>query len=197
MMDSAQLSMETLKALGLTTWSVKPGFTNALFQEHPVAVEDEPQTKPQQATQTPEVAEMAKVAEDSESLLDETPQAEAEHQAAPVVWIGSGMNAIWQNEMAPEWHLLTNLLTAFNRSTELMVFDTDELVTEESVWAALEEVIDSGAEHVFTTNAAHELVEQLSEGVEVLSVPRLDELLASPALKKQLYRLLLEAEFGR
>lgn len=107
-------------------------------------------------------------------------------------FIGRNLDSIWHNEDAREWQLLTNIFFAVGLEVEeIGYFDTSNLHSEECLLASLDEIIDSGAEKVFSFDDQSELVEQLSEGLAVVSLPDLTTQLMSGKAKKHCYHLLI------
>lgn len=186
------LSDSTLEILGLTQWHLKPQFSQLpqaedVVEERLSVNQNVDSLNDTDASQA--VSVNAKKVEYDDSLSSEVP-------IAPIVWVGSDLNDIWQNESSPEWLLLMNILKAFDIAQErLMFFDTLPLATEDALFTTLEEIIESGAEHVFAFDETDPLVEKLLDGVEVILLPSLTDLLYSSTLKKQLYGLLCEVPF--
>lgn len=105
------------------------------------------------------------------------------------VILGSGLNAVWEDESKAEWQLLQNICQAFQLSeSQLSYFDTDALVSEEATFTTMEEVIELGVEWVFSMDADHPISEQLSEGVLVVEVPSLEQMLFDPYAKQSFYQ---------
>ena len=106
-----------------------------------------------------------------------------------VVVLGAGLSSIWQDESKPEWLLMQNICEAFGWVEEqLRFFDTDTLVSEEAVFTTMEEVIEVGVEWVLSMDSEHPISEQLSEGVQVIEVPDLEQMLSDPYAKQSFYQ---------
>ncbi|MEA3406154.1 MAG: hypothetical protein U9R28_10525 [Pseudomonadota bacterium] len=111
------------------------------------------------------------------------------NQQTSVVFIGSGLNSIWEDESKLEWQLLQNICQAFDWSEdELSFFDTDSLISEDAIFTTMEEVIDQGVEWVLSMDSEHSITEQLSEGVQVIEVPDLEQMLSDPYAKQSFYQ---------
>ena len=105
------------------------------------------------------------------------------------VIIGSGLNSIWEDESKIEWQLLQNICTALNWPEDaLSFFDTDALVSEEAIYATMEEVIELGVDWVLLMDSEHPVSEQLAEGVQVVDVPDLEQMLSDPYSKQSFYQ---------
>ena len=105
-----------------------------------------------------------------------------------VVLIGPGLEKIWQNEDDLAWQLWQNMMKAFSwDESQIVFFDTELLVTEDMIFSTMEEVIDLGVEWVLTMDEAHEISEQLAEGVNVVSVPEFESMLSDPYSKQSFY----------
>ncbi|WP_178862986.1 hypothetical protein [Thiomicrorhabdus cannonii] len=118
------------------------------------------------------------------------------HQLEPagLVLIGSGLNAIWENDEALEWQLWLNICRAFAWPEEQVTyFDTDVLSSEEAVFTTLEEIMALDVEQVLSMAPEHALSEQLAEGFAVLTVPSLSDMLADPYAKRDFYETLMRA----
>jgi hypothetical protein len=110
------------------------------------------------------------------------------HIENAVVLIGAGLENIWQDEENLAWQLWQNIMKAFAwDESQVVFFDTELLVTEEAIFATMEEVIDLGVEWVLTMDDVHELSEQLAEGVHVVSVPEFESMLSDPYSKQSFY----------
>lgn len=127
----------------------------------------------------------------SETVDSERPLVSGLLQApqASVVILGAGLNSIWEDESKLEWQLLQNICQAFDWSEEeLSFFDTDSLITEDSMYTTTEEVIELGVEWVLSMDAEHAITEQLSQGVQVVEVPDLEQMLSDPYSKQSFYQ---------
>lgn len=117
-------------------------------------------------------------------------------EPAGLVLIGSGLNAIWENDELPEWQLWLNICRAFGWSEEqVSYYDTEVLSSEEAVFTTLEEIMAFDVEQVLSMAPDHALSEQLAEGFAVLAVPSLSEMLADPYAKRDFYETLMRAQF--
>lgn len=117
-------------------------------------------------------------------------------EPAGLVLIGSGLNAIWENDELPEWQLWLNICRAFGWSEEqVSYYDTDVLSSEEAVFTTVEEIMAFDVEQVLSMAPDHVLSEQLAEGFAVLTVPSLNEMLADPYVKRDFYETLMRVQF--
>jgi predicted RNase H-like HicB family nuclease len=177
-----------LNTLGLTTWQARPGYF----------AKSVPRTEPAANSISLE-AEAMTAAPNTESEVNSV-VSEAEMASAPVetpapkaafVLVGAGLDDIWQNESAVQWALMLNILKAFGLSEEqLRFFDTAHAVTDEAVFASIEEVIDLGVETVFAFEESSPLIEQLEEGVQVVFLPSLDEMMQRGQAKRETFEIL-------
>lgn len=125
------------------------------------------------------------------SMPVERPNQAAAEQAA-IVLLGAGLNSIWEDESKLEWQLLMNICRALGWSEEaLAFFDTDALISDEAVFTTMEEVIDLGVEWVLSMDSEHSISEQLAEGVQVLEVPGLEQMLSDPYAKQSFYQTIV------
>ncbi len=105
-----------------------------------------------------------------------------------VVVLGAGLDDIWQNDTQQGWLLWQNIMTVFGwDEAQVAFFDTAHLVSEEMIFATVEEVIELGVDWVLTMDAEHELSEMLQEGVQVVSVPDIELMLMDPYAKQTFY----------
>lgn len=134
----------------------------------------------------------------SEALSSEAeemvnPAVEAELMSLPpepnsIVFLGASLNSVFQDESKSEWLLMQSICQAFGWSEEqLRFFDTDTLASEESIFTTMEEVIEIGVEWVLSMDLEHPITEQLSEGVHVIGVPDLEQMLYDPYAKQAFY----------
>ncbi|WP_040728050.1 hypothetical protein [Thiomicrorhabdus sp. Kp2] len=128
---------------------------------------------------------------EEKNLLVEEPLFQSKVQAqtvTSVVVLGAGLESVWQNDESLAWQLWQNIMKAFDwDETQVVFFDTELLVTEDAVFSTMEEVIDLGVEWVLTMDEEHEISEQLSEGVQVVSVPEFELMLSDPYAKQSFY----------
>ncbi len=116
---------------------------------------------------------------------------QSEHRVEQI-FIGSGLDSFWDNEESTEWRLLANIFNAVGFSVEnIEYYDTSNLHSEDTVFATLEEIIESGVEIVFSFDERGELVDQLGEGLQVVHLPDLQHQLMSGQAKKNCYQQLL------
>lgn len=109
-----------------------------------------------------------------------------------VVLIGQDLESYWQNEEAVEWQLWQNIMQVFGwDEAGVQFYDTRLMVSEDMVFGTIEEIIDSGCEWVLSMDDEHLLSEQLSEGLQVVSVPDFEDMFADPFAKKTFYQTVL------
>ena len=110
-------------------------------------------------------------------------------QTCHLVLIGAGLNAVWQNESTLDWQLLQNICQALNWPIEnFSFFDTDLLISDASIFATMEEIIEIGVEWVLSMDSEHPISEPLSEGVQVIDVPSLEQMLCDPYAKQSFFQ---------
>ncbi|WP_321326716.1 hypothetical protein [Thiomicrorhabdus sp.] len=110
----------------------------------------------------------------------------------PIVVIGAGLESIWQNEESLAWQLWQNIMKAFEwDEAHVVFFDTELIVTEDAIFSTMEEVIELGVEWVLSMDEEHEISEQLSEGVQVVSVPVFELMLSDPYAKQSFYHSII------
>lgn len=105
-----------------------------------------------------------------------------------LVFVGEGLEQVWQNDEAPAWVLMLNILDALKvHQEEVVYFDTALLHTEDAIMMTIEEIIETGVEQVFSFDEDSMLNEALTEGLHVEVLPSLDEMLVQGSAKKQVY----------
>lgn len=209
-MSTPRFSANLLEQLGVTQWSTRPAY----FENHAIHDDLKVSAAESQAVQgkvhqqdSGRSCESGKgEAEVSESSvspaigkLSEYQGAQADqsefvaNQPVQVVLVGSGLNAVWEDDSRLEWRLWRNICLALNWSEERVhYFDTDTLISDEALFATVEEIIGLGVESVLSMQADHPLSEMLSEGVQVLEVDTFEELLSDPYAKKSFYQAALK-----
>lgn len=124
----------------------------------------------------------------SESYRESHVTATKNKDRPAIVVLGAGLNEVWQNDSQPAWLLWQNIMLAFDwDETQVAFFDTAQLVSEETMFTTMEEVIELGVDWVFTMDDSHELSEMLQEGVQVISVPEMESMLMDPYAKQTFY----------
>ncbi len=123
---------------------------------------------------------------DSSSVSDKKVERAINRHA--VVVLGSGLDDIWQNDAQQAWLLWQNIMTVCGwDETQVAFFDTAHLVSEEMVFATVEEVIELGVDWILTMDDEHALSEMLQEGVQVVAVPDIESMLMDPYAKQSFY----------
>lgn len=175
-MTQVKLDAGLLDQLGMTTWQ-----RNSSFAVQPLASESMPQD-----VETVEKDEEANSQNVVSSLADVSPM-------RTVVFLGDGLDHVWQNEALPEWTLFQNMLRSVSVEQEqALCFDSANIQTEDAVFMTLEEIIESGVDFVFTFDSGSLLNEHLAEGLTVVELPALSRMLSSSQAKKSCYYLLTQ-----
>lgn len=182
-MDSPFISASLLNTLGLPTWQSRPGHflqsqksEESVMSNYEILSEDS-----SKAVQVEEVS----------NSLDYAASLDVEHPRS-FVFLGAGLNTVWQNEESSEWQLFLNILSAFNLSEDqVRFFDTSQLVTDEAIFATLDEIIELGVEQVFAYDETGPLLQELNEGAHIIVIPTLAELLSSARAKRDFYPLMM------
>ena len=195
-MKKTQLSTSLFQQLGGTTYLSRPVYfqNNAAVSDvsRSEAVETQVIVPMSTVSESPENSmPLEHVIEDAVSPVSPEDEESAGLSSSPIqcVILGSGLNAVWEDEAKAEWQLLQNICKAFNLSeSQLSYFDTDALVSEEAMFTTMEEVIELGVEWVFSMDSEHPISEQLSEGVLVVDVPSLEQMLYDPYAKQSFYQ---------
>ena len=139
------------------------------------------------------VEESIKVEEPTAEYLSEPKQ----ELGSSIVLLGAGLDGIWQNEESTAWQLWQNIMLAFQwDESNVVFFDTSNIVSEDAIFSTIEEVIDLGVEWVLTMDEEHTISEQLVEGVHVVTVPDLELMLSDPYSKQSFYQsvMLVQSE---
>lgn len=117
-----------------------------------------------------------------------------EKSSSTVVLLGQGLSSIWEDEEHLEWRLLLNICTAMQWSeSDLVMFDTDLLSTDEACYDVVEEVLALGSGMILSMNGEHQASEMLSEGLEVIEVPSLEQMLWDPYSKQTFYETIIQS----
>jgi len=188
-MSAIKFSTGLFEQLGATTYVTRPAY----FQKHDYSGSVKQLEDPTVVSPDMPVMDSEKpIDNDSVSSVESTELVESSarmKQAVSIVLIGAGLNSIWEDESKLEWQLLQNISQAFGWSEdEIGFYDTDALISEEAVFATMEEVIDFGVEWVLSMDSEHVITEQLSEGVQVVEVPDLEQMLSDPYAKQSFYQ---------
>ena len=114
-------------------------------------------------------------------------------EETPLILIGPDLSAVWENEEDLAWQLWKNILLAFGwQDRNVMFYDSSHLVSEEAVFSVFDELLEMGVERVLSVDE-NPLAEQLAEGMELVSIPGLQEMLHDPYAKQQCYETLYQA----
>ena len=215
-MSKVQFSSDLFEQLGGTNWVTRPGnFFEAndsvkdLVSEleecpqHPVLESNQQviveSNENALLTSKLQAEDITQTAEGSSQMFEPEVASKlkrASHINNAVVLIGPGLEKIWQNEDNLAWQLWQNIMTAFRwDESQVVFFDTELLVTEDMIFSTMEEVIDLGVEWVLTMDEAHEISEQLAEGVHVVSVPEFELMLSDPYSKQSFFHSVVSLKF--
>lgn len=218
--QTPQFSAEFLEQLGIPTWSENPEFFHRPVEIN--AASSEIESMDDNVSQTSDVDQGAAVNGESNHYQSATTENSAGHSAqksvykSPVVseessemvqssstqlssvqaarvFIASGVDEIWQNEESLAWQLWENILLAFGwQESEVEFFDAATMVTEESLFDCMEAVMELPIDQVFVMVDEHPIIEMLQEGLEVVQLPSLDEMLDDPYAKQRFYQSVIQ-----
>lgn len=206
-MTSPRFSADLLTQLGVTQWASRPAYFkkaasyDALKGSEALSLEKSAVVQQVQSPKQEAVSELVEspVSPEGETLTESKgvrtdASSLVEHGTLQVVLLGSGLNAIWEDDSRMEWQLWRNICQALNWSEEQVhFFDTDTLISDEALFATVEEIIGLGVESVLSMQVAdHPLSEMLSEGVQLLEVDSLENMLSDPYAKKSFYQAALK-----
>lgn len=198
---SVKFSSELLSQLGGQVWQSNPQF----FAEQtasacrPVEKDETAILKPpsSQFTQlinaktdsTPKSHDaVVEVAKDPKNLENSSTLEAAK------VFIANGIDEIWQNEDVLAWRLWENIQSAFGWGDDSVhFFDASTMVSEDSLMACLEEVMALPIEQVYVMLDEHPIMKMLAEGLEVVELPSLDQMLDDPYAKQQFYQTIVQS----
>lgn len=113
------------------------------------------------------------------------------------VWVGEGVQSIWQSPYDSAWRLWLNILKAFGLKPEqTRFFDSLTLSREADFEQCVEVLIAAGIERVWVSEEAlsSPLVAWLAEGVEIVPVPSLNRMLEEGLAKQQFYEAVINCE---
>lgn len=201
-----------LAQIGIQPWQAKPGvdFFATSEEKASESVEvsqpnEKPSPSPQNFSDEPSASEHLNP-KPEELQQDENSEAIAHTDNAqpislksdlPFILIGADLDSIWQNESTLEWQLLQNIARVFDWDLEnLHYYDTRHLVSEEAIFATLEEVMEMQVDWVVSMDSESVLAEHLEEGLQMIRVPSLEELLADAFAKKDCFMTLSNARFS-
>lgn len=177
-MKNVTFSSELFTQIGGSNWSTRPGYFESRALE---------QVANESSMQELAVADQAVESQnDMEQSVSKKAVVKVENA---VVVVGSGLDAIWDNEENLAWKLWSNIMQAFSWDDSQVVFyDTDHLVSEDMIFSTMEEIIDLGVEWVLLMDEVHPIAEQLAEGLSVVEVPDLEYMLSDPYAKQSFYQ---------
>lgn len=123
---------------------------------------------------------------------DKVPESEFVRDDLPcmtksLIWLDGGLKQSVGVEGSLVWKLWQNMANVFGWQVENTWFLAPEnYPSEEACFALLEEVMAQPIELAIVSES-HPLKEMLSEGLQVIEVSSLEDLIESPNLKKELY----------
>ncbi len=171
-MTSLKVGAEVWSGLGITPWTTRADFS--FNQQQTVSSADS-------------------IAVDSSSA--ELDKQDNMNTSPRWVIIGSGLNAIWQQADHQAWLLWQAMIQFhFTNLDAITFYDTDLIVGEQALFDVVEQIIELDVEWVYSMDSEHELHHQLAEGVNVITLPSFDDMLAQPLLKREAYQRLLQPE---
>lgn len=194
-MKDPQFSAEFLAKLGVQSWQENGSFVSARSLKTP----PKPQT---------DYVEPVYLLEPDEDVTERLAEAVAETVVAvesdavrdvikpavdkvPFIVIGEDLSQFWQNDAAPEWQLWKNICDAFGWDNEQIPFyDTLHLVTEETIFVSLEEIMEMEVDWVLSMDSESIFAEHLQEGLQLKTLPSLSAMLSDAYAKKTFFQTL-------
>lgn len=108
------------------------------------------------------------------------------------VFIANNVDEIWQNEAQLSWRLWENIQCALEwQESQVHFFNASTMTSEDSYLACVDEIMLLSVDQVFVMLDDHPVIDMLQEGVEVVRIPSLDEMLEDPYAKQQFYQTLM------
>ncbi|WP_024850734.1 hypothetical protein [Hydrogenovibrio kuenenii] len=195
-MSKVAIDSSLLEELGVKDWRMHTQFNHSNLAENTSdTVQNDSETEVVDSDSVLHVASEAadyhadksQVEESQVGVSDDLLTSLATEKVA-LVFVGEGLEQVWQNDETPTWGLMLNILDALNiHQEEVVYFDTALLHTEDAIMMTIEEIIETGVEQVFSFDEESMLNEALAEGLHVEVLPSLDEMLAQGFAKKQVY----------
>lgn len=200
-MAHPKYSSELFSQLGGVNWVARESFFSSVqdrsVSQHASDIETKSEDKALKESNVHDEAPLEMPAESQQSSMVEHVESQPSTTSMqaienPVVIVGSGLDAIWENEEELAWRLWQNIMFAFGwDESQIVFFDTDHLASEEMIFSTIEEVIELDADWVLSMAFDHPISEQLAEGVQVIDVPSLDDMLADPYAKQSFYQTVI------
>lgn len=181
-MDKKILSSAVLTEIGVSQWEVRDP---ALILSGNRPLQDEVPTllKAEEKPSRPSLQASTDLGQ-----LSSSPAKRAGSAGRTIVVLGSGLDAVWENDEHPAWQLWQNIVFAFEWSEcSVAFYDLDHLVTDEMVFSVIEEVIDCGVDWVLSMDSDHLVSQQLADGVQVIDIPDFDTMLSDSYSKQAFY----------
>ena len=108
------------------------------------------------------------------------------------VFIASGIDSLLDDETSLQAVLWQNIQKAFGwYEIELQLVDVAFIASESAMMNAVDEIIGLNVDQVFVMLDEHPIIEILQEGVELIPLPSLDEMLDDPYAKQQFYQTIM------
>lgn len=179
-----RFSAQLLSQLGVTAWQ-----QNSAFFDRPVKASAQKLSAEAEAKSEVESLKHSVAIEQVDTALTETYR-----QVENVkVFLANGIDEVLQNEQAISWRLWENIQQAFGwEECQIQFFEASTMVSEDSLMACMEEIMHLSADQVFVMLDEHPVIEMLQEGVEVVQVPSLDEMLEDPYAKQKFYQTMIK-----
>ncbi len=135
-----------------------------------------------------EKLEGVEIEESKKNIVSDSVDKDSRQAILPFILIGAGLDTIWQNEEKIEWQLLKNISKVFSWDLEnLYYYDSQHIISEEAIYATLDEVMAIDVDWVLSMDTESLLSEHLSEGLQIISLPDLSQMLADPYAKKDCF----------
>lgn len=194
-MSSPKFSADLFEQLGGSNWRERSVFfeNQPLQKSMPLNDDESLNDSPESGllfdgeSETNRVEEVVVALEQSPMSVDRSTA--NTQDSVGLILIGSGLNSIWEDEDQLEWQLWLNICEALNwPEDQIVYYDTEALISEEMLFATMEEIVESGVDCVLSMQSDSELSEQLSEGLQVIEVPSLQDMLVDPYAKQSFYQ---------
>ncbi|MDG6778455.1 hypothetical protein QCB44_07045 [Thiomicrorhabdus sp. zzn3] len=186
-MVSPKFSSGLFEQLGGVSWQLRSNYQGA-FQQ---ACSEEAGSNTGASTVEPIEHSLLQVEESRAADATMFQAVSNEMVSHELILIGGGLHGFWEDESRLEWQLWGQICETLGWMHDIRFFDTEVLTTEEAIYASFEEILSSGAEQVLTMDVDHSLSQQLSEGMVLIEVPTLEEMLSDPYAKRSFYQAVL------
>lgn len=196
-MKTSQFSAEFLAKLGVQSWQENAGFVSARTLKTP----PKPQTdfvQPDMLVEEVVDSSVSPTCQDVSApnlvaVSAPNPSLSFVADKVPFIVIGEGLSGIWQNEDALEWQLWKNICEVFAWDSEQIPFyDTLHLVSEDAIFATLEEIMEMEVDWVLSMDSDSLFAEHLQEGLRLKTCPSLSLMLSDAYAKKSFYQIIMQ-----